>query len=146
MNKINVHKFLTNEEIEQLHTKADYLKADLTFFEMYLERNKMSNFCFEVVPVPSNRIGKLMKRLYTESYTYMRNELHQMLCEVEIAKAIAWQLSGREESGYADDDIKNAYKYFREMHEIDLLEYIGDFIGCSSTTEAACKKLKEIVG
>ena len=145
MNKTDIYRFLSNEERENLYTQADKLKADLTFFEMYLARNKISNFSFEIIPVLSFQSGNLMKKLYMDSYTYLRDKFHEMLFEIEIVKKLAWQLSEQGEVKYSEPDIKDIYKYFKDLHEVDLVEYIGDFIGCSHTTEAACKKLKEVI-
>ena len=64
-----------------------------------------------------------------------------MLIEMLVAERFMSSIQKYESHYYASDSIKDIYNYFKNYHDIELKEYIPDFINCSGGCESAKKEL-----
>lgn len=146
MRENELRKFLNDDEMDKIYIEAHHLKEDIEFFTMYAKRNKKSKFNFDIIPDTVGSGSKLLKYLYHNCYIYFKDELSIMLTEISVVQKLADTLNrSLDVMHYDEEEMKEICAYFQKQYNINLPEYISDFIGCSYTCEKAEKELKLIL-
>ena len=131
MNKDELWTIIPRKEKDTFYEVVRDLKEDLEFFNLYIKRNKKSNFNFEI-SFSKGMNTKFLNYLYTKSYGYHLDELEKIYIEYLVATHFFSTLYEREdEVVYTDDLLKRIYNHFENLHEMNLEDYVSDFIGCS---------------
>lgn len=113
---------------DDYYEKLGLLQSDLEFFRMYMRREKKSEFSFDVKIIPyggRNAFDDIWE-------TFARN-----ISYLEDAFAIfvvlrAFVVDVKEDGDRLSFETKKNFAcYFKEMLELDITDYIGDFVGCS---------------
>lgn len=122
---------LSKRDMENFYSTVMELKEDLEFFELYIKRNKKSNFNFKI-SFTKGLADSFLTYLYTKSYYYKTSELEALYAEYLLVEHFFKTLSDEEdEIVYSEEDLKAIYNHFLYLHEIKLEDYVSSFIGCS---------------
>lgn len=140
-----LYKMLSNNEKENFYSEVRDLKEDLEFFNMYMRRNKKSNFSFKV-SFTRGLADSFLTYLYTKSYCYHNDDLEKLYSEYLVAKHFFMTLYEEEgEVVYTENDLKKIYNHFLFLHEIKLEDYVNSFIGCSRGCIGVMGKIQRLV-
>ena len=135
---------LSPEQRETIYKEARDLKEDIIYLSIMLERNKKSNFSFRISPF-SGMKTRFLPFLWNNMYKKDLEDFYVMLTDFHVAEMLF-------DSLYNDDncfvitrsDEETIVKHFLERREMDLSEYVGDFIGCSRGCSHVAGKIKKI--
>lgn len=131
LNKNILREKLSVTEKINLYEDVRNLREDLEFFNLYIKRNKKSKFNFNL-SFTNGLSTSFLTYLYTRSYGYHLEELESLYTEYLVASHFFKTLYDEEdEVVYSDEDLKNIYNHFLNLHEIKLEDYVSDFIYCS---------------
>ncbi len=118
------------------------LKSDVEFFNLYMQRNKKSDFMFKV---------QISHQGSNHAFNDIWNQYGQSMNYLEDAFAVFWVLKSIIESMYAGEEtftaeeIKDFAAYFELPLELHMTDYTGDFVGCSHGCSAVEAKLAKIL-
>ncbi len=138
--KNELWKFLSSEEKQKVFRESCELKEDYIYLQIMIDRNKTSSFAFELIPNKS----KLLQTLWNNYYKTSLDDLNVMLTEYMVAKKF---IEGMYNELLESPEIKSleakfeVFRYFQNIWELDLTNYVGDFIGCSMGCTETMKKL-----
>lgn len=146
LNKTELWDKLSNKDKETFNGIIRDLREDLTFFNLYIKRNKKSEFNFNI-SFSKGMCSNFLDDLYKKSYGCQISELESIYRDYLIVKHFFKTLEESEdEIVYTDMDLKEIYYHFLNLHEIDLKDYISDFIGCSRMCNKVSKNLNALTG
>lgn len=136
---------LSEKDKEDFYSIVRDLKEDLEFFELYIGRNKKSNFSFKI-SFTKGLADSFLTYLYTRSYGYKNSELEALYAEYLLVGHFFKTLYEEEnEVVYSDEDLKAIYNHFLYLHEIRLEDYVSSFIGCSRGCVDVVSKIYELI-
>ena len=108
-----------------------------------VERNKtVSNLKFNLVPVPVGGCGNLMEELWSGYYKYDVSDVRKMLTDHYVAKKLILSLND-DLPKFSSKEAIEIVDYFK-MWEINLADYVGDFIDCSYRCEEVATIINEL--
>lgn len=135
--------FLRSDEYSTLYEKANLLKEDIEFFTLFMKRNSCSGFSFGL-SIRKGMCVNLIDDLYSSYYRYNLDELSVMLTEYYVAKRLIENLGNGDGELFSRSTQKEIVKYFKKNHDIDLVDYVDDFIGCSMGCSIVQEKLSKL--
>lgn len=145
LNKNELWEKLSDEERKSFYNEVRELEEDLEFFNLYIKRNKKSKFDFNI-SFSKGLNTSFLTYLYTKSYGYKIRELETLYSEYLVACHFFKTLYEEEdEIVYSDEDLKDIYNHFLNLHELKLENYVTDFIGCSRGCTDVYSKILELV-
>lgn len=126
---------------DEYYEKLNNLKSDVEFFNLYMQRNRKSEFMFTVYVEHrgSYRAFNDIWSQYSKSIDYLENAFAVFW----VLKAIIKSMETGEEV-FTTEEIKNFIKYFEEYLALYIVDYVGDFVGCSHGYSAVAAKLEAI--
>lgn len=133
--------FLTDMEYEECIEEAMILEEDLTFFQIYIKRNKRSKAEFKVVfkygcnPDFFNLV---------DTGDYSAKKLQKTMAEYKILEKLVEQIAYESELYYYENQMISIYDYFEDEYEINLEKILDSFIGSSYLASKIVKKMEEI--
>ena len=138
-----------NQKGDNFYKTANDLQEDLTFLHLLVKRNRKSPFCFDVIPHKSCMDYHFWHDLFKKSWgghtelDYVR----KMLCDYYIAYNFFESIQGETVNSdvkWTFEVMQLAYEYFKNLHNIDLKDYVGSFVNCSHTCEEIIKAINEL--
>lgn len=149
MTEINTKQIAINEcgGAENYYKELNALISDVQFFEMYMKRETKSSFQFSVAIKQAgslNAFEDLRKNLgkYKTDDETLESVFDDFLCLKRLIKDL-----------YSDNDkqckltkteIETLVHYFERYRELDLTNYVSDFIGCSRGCIFVIDKIRKI--
>ena len=119
------------------------LKSDIDFFNMYIKRNKKSScFWFKVVPcyVGTYHAFDDIQKAYGIGDSY----LEDVYCVFILLKDIIYRIWD-ESFTYSDEVVADFNEYLHKELGLDILDYVADFVGCSTEITFVKNKITEIL-
>ena len=141
MDKDDVKRIVYNHLKDDYYIKLRALENDIDFFLMYMERNKKSDFRFDL-RISHNGSFKAFNDIW-KKYGYHKSEVETAFSEYILLKFIIEDIYNNT-SVYTDKEINNFFDYFEKYDETFIEDYIGDFVGCSSGCAGVSKKIEQI--
>ena len=141
MDKDDVKRIVYNHLKDDYYIKLRALENDIDFFLMYMERNKKSDFRFDL-RISHNGSFKAFNDIW-KKYGYHKSEVETTFSEYMLLKFIIEDIYNNT-SVYTDKEINNFFDYFEKYDETFIEDYIGDFVGCSSGCVGVSKKIEQI--
>lgn len=124
------------------YDELNCLKDDIEFFRAYLRRNKKSNFSFDV------RVFQLSSRKafddIWETYNYDIGYIEDVYAVFTVLKYIITNIS-ENKTIFTDEEIYEFDLYMKLNYGLDIIEYVGEFIGCSSEIMRVVERITNIV-
>lgn len=127
--------------VDQYYEELRLLKEDLQFFSLYISRNRKSSFYFRVVPFQLD--GMAFNDIY-RAYGFCELYIERVYATFTVMKESimdAYYESGK----YDDDTVRSFYMYLKNELDLDMLDYISGFIGCSSGSEETIAHICKIL-
>jgi len=141
-NTMLFREFFNTEEKDAIWKEASAMKEDLVFLAILLERTKKSSqFSYEIYPKVNRCCFRLLKKLWEEKYQYFRDEIQEMLFEWYTVKKFVLSLNEEGPRMPYEKEIA-LLQYFKDVYNLDVCDYVGDFIGCSHS----CTSVLRILG
>ena len=141
MDKDDVKRIVYNHLKDDYYIKLRALENDIDFFLMYMERNKKSDFRFDL-RISHNGSFKAFNDIW-KKYGYHKSEVETAFSEYILLKFIIEDIYNNT-SIYTDKEINDFFDYFEKYDETFIEDYIGDFVGCSSGCVGVSKKIEQI--
>ena len=129
--------FMTDEQKgEEFYKKANALSEDLLFLQLMVNRSSTSGFRFEITPKVNQMDFKFWHKLFHGSYAghIDAHGVRNMLSDYYLAKNMFAFLSGEtveSETKWTIETCRAVKTYFKSMHDLNIEDYTGCFIGCS---------------
>ena len=138
-------KYLSKEEKEKyIYSQMHLLREDLVFLKMLVNRNTKSIFGYDIIP---NRgmCRNFLRELYLQYYYCNNEESDILLTEYEVVKKMFYIIDNNEINDEEKTMIKEIYNYFSDHYEMNISNYVDDFIGCSRGCCCASSIVENIV-
>lgn len=135
--------YLSSEEMDNAQKMAIDLKEDITFFKLYMNRNKKSCFSFDVT-FSKGLCNKFLNDLWENNYKYSIEELNILCMEYIIVKKIMETLD-LDKKHYSKEEIITIYNYFLTTYNMKLEDYVTDFINCSISCSKILEELRNLL-
>ena len=125
--------------------KYDALKSDVEFFRMYMERNKQSEFRFDLRISCGNSykafddIWKKHGLPYVDSSGY----LEDVFAEFTLLEMIITDIY-KGTNIFTDAEIKHFIDYFEQDDDTYVKDYVSDFVDCYYDCLEVLQKLENI--
>jgi len=144
LTQYELSKLLPLSEQTTLHEEARDLCEDLMFFKLYMNRNKKSNFEFNV-SISKGMANKFLEKLWVSFYgrRAVEKEVLELVTAYKVVKLLMVLLNNETNNMLSNVQIKSVVDHFAYC-EIKLSDYVGDFVGCSQACTSVIKKLKAI--
>lgn len=118
------------------------LKSDMEFFNMYIQRNKQSNFSFILIPTQFSYY-KPFKDVY-EAFALGEGYLEEVYFIYTVLKSIILDVYN-ETNKISNDVIKEFNLFMKHDLELDMCDYVSGFVGCSHGTQGTLKRIYDIL-
>lgn len=116
------------KSIDKYYKELNMLKSDVEFFNLFMRREKKSKFEF-TVKVGCGSSNKAFEGLW-KRYGFSSSYLENVYVEFELIKMLINQIY--DETGPLEEDkIPDLIYYFEQYDDLNVEDYVGDFIGCS---------------
>lgn len=116
------------KSIDKYYEELNMLKSDVEFFNLFMRRDKKSKFKF-TVKVGCGSSNKTFEGLW-KRYGFSSSYLENVYVEFELIKMLINQIY--DETGPLEEDkISDLIYYFEQYDDLNVEDYVGDFIGCS---------------
>lgn len=118
------------------------LKEDISFFTMYMQRNKKSHFTFNLWV---SQLGSYwaFDKLW-RSCGYGESYIEDVYAIFEVLKRMIVSIyEGMDK--FTDAEIKDFNDWLRYDYEYDLRDFVTDFVNCSIGVSETISKIKTIV-
>ena len=116
------------KSIDKYYEELNMLKSDVEFFNLFMRREKKSKFEF-TVKVGCGSSNKAFEGLW-KRYGFSSSYLENVYVEFELIKMLINQIY--DETGPLEEDkISDLIYYFEQYDDLNVEDYVGDFIGCS---------------
>lgn len=139
-----VEKFLTEDEKDDAMVEARTLQDDIEFFMLYMKREKKSRFNFSL-QFSRGLTNSFFRDLWYRYYYMFKDDLYGMLKEYYAVYHAMHDLDDSTNE-YSDSDILELCNWFQNEYSMELVDYVGDFIGGSIGVTATKEKLMKIAG
>ncbi len=126
---------------DEYYEKFYSLKSDVEFFNLYMQRNRKSEFMFKV-HVELQGSYRAFDDIWSQ-YSQSMNYLENAFAVFWLLKAIIEDIDAGKET-YTVEEIRDFIEYFEEYLALNITDYVGDFIGCSHSGAAVAAKLEKI--
>lgn len=118
------------------------LKDDIDFFSAYIRRNRKSNFVFYLIPCQQSTY-RAFKDIY-EAFSLYSSCIDDAYSVYTVMKAIiidAYEQTMKFNSG----QIREFAEYLNHDFELNILDYIECFVGCSHGVSETKKMLYDMI-
>lgn len=129
------------EDREEYFKELEALKEDISFFNMYMKRNKKSNANF-AVRIFYNCAFKVFDDIW-KKYSYYTSDMEMVFSEFIVLKAIIQDIY-EDTNRFTKNTKKEFIDYFEQYGETMVKDYVSDFIGCSRGCMAVLDKIQQI--
>lgn len=129
------------EDREEYFKELEALKEDISFFDMYMKRNKKSNANF-AVRIFYNCTSKVFDDIW-KKYSYYKSDIEIVFSEFIVLKAIIQDID-EDTNSFTKNTKKEFIDYFEQYGETMVKDYVSDFIGCSRGCTAVLEKIEQI--
>lgn len=127
---------------DEYYTEFHKLEEDMDFFNLYLQRNKKCDtFHYKIIPCENFVAFSAFIDIYKQ---YGYGYLEEVYTIFKALKLIVLDVYN-ETNKFTTDEIRNFVDYFKKELELDVVDYVYCFIGCSHRTAATVAKLQEII-
>ena len=141
MDKKQVKQIVYNHLKDDYYKKLRALESDIDFFLLYMERNKKSDFRFDL-RISHNASFQAFNDIW-KKYGYHKDEVETVYSEYMLLRFIINDIYD-ETNTFTNEEIKTFCDYFEQYNETLVNDYIGDFVGCSRGCNEVEKKLNHI--
>ena len=143
--KLGLWNLLTSEEKDNIVEETKKLRSDCVFLkEMVIRMKTVSSFTFDLAPREVNGSSKLLKRLWFDYYHCNIEDVRTMIVDHYVAKELIKALHAEWYYRFNPECAKEIITYFDTHWDINLADYVGDFINCSHGCEKIAAKIEEI--
>ena len=129
------------EDREEYFKELEALKEDISFFDMYMKRNKKSNANF-AVRIFYNCAYKVFDDIW-KKYSYYKSDIEIVFSEFIVLKAIIQDID-EDTNRFTKNTKKEFIDYFEQYGETMVKDYVSEFIGCSRGCMAVLEKVEQI--
>lgn len=129
------------EDREEYFKELEALKEDISFFNMYMKRNKKSNANF-AVRIFYNCVFKAFDDIW-KKYSYYTSDMEMVFSEFIVLKAIIQDIY-EDTNRFTKNTKKEFIDYFEQYGETMVEDYVSEFIGCSRGCTAVLDKIQQI--
>ena len=126
---------------EEYFKELEALKEDISFFDMYMKRNKKSKAKF-AVRISYNCAFRTFDDIW-KKYSYNKSDIEMVFSEFIVLKAIIQDISA-DTNSFTKNTKKEFIDYFEQYGETMVKDYVSDFIGCSRGCTAVLGKIQQI--
>ena len=126
---------------EEYFKELEALKEDISFFDMYMKRNKKSNANF-AVRISYNCAFRTFDDIW-KKYSYHKSDMEMVLSEFIVLKAIIQDIY-EDTNRFTKNTKKEFIDYFEQYGETMVEDYVSEFIGCSRGCTAVLGKIQQI--
>lgn len=126
---------------EEYFKELEALKEDISFFKLYMKRNKKSNANF-AVRIFYNCAFKAFDDIW-KKYSYRTSDMEMVFSEFIVLKAIIQDIY-EDTNSFTKNTKKEFIDYFEQYGETMVKDYVSDFIGCSRGCTAVLEKIEQI--
>jgi len=146
MRENKLKKYLTQDEKEEMYSQMHLFREDMVFLKVLIKRSKSSMFDFDIIP-RTNMCTKFIRDLFMQYYYFgnMDDGADIFITEFEVVKKMFHIIDNEEINDDVIEMVKEVYTYFKSNFEIDIIKYIGDFIGCSLGCTGVNRIISKIV-
>ena len=145
MLKIDQIKALAQQILGTENYYKDFhaLEEDVTFFTMYVNRNRKSKFRFAIKIMYENSYNafELLYKRYANNIRYLENTFAEYTVLQYLIESIYEDINQ-----LTPQQKKEIIHYFEQYDDFKIDDVIGDFIGCSrgcASTHAKIEKLRK---
>ena len=129
------------EDREEYFKELEALKEDISFFDMYMKRNKKSNADF-VVRISYKGAFKAFDDIW-KKYAYDKSDMAMVFSEFIVLKAIIQDIYA-DTNSFTKNTKKEFIDYFEQYGETMVKDYVSEFICCSRGCTAVLEKIEQI--
>lgn len=130
------------ESGNEYYKEFQALEEDMDFFNLYLHRNKKCDtFHYKIIPCENFVAFSAFIDIYKQ---YGYGYLEETYTIFKALKLIVLDVYN-ETNKFTADEIRNFVDYFKKELELDVVDYVYCFIGCSRGTAGTVSKLQEII-
>ena len=129
------------EDREEYFKELEALKEDISFFDMYMKRNKKSNANF-AVRIFYNCAYKVFDDIW-KKYSYYKSDIEIVFSEFIVLKAIIQDID-EDTNRFTKNTKKEFIDYFEQYGETMVKDYVSEFIACSRGCMAVLEKVEQI--
>ena len=126
---------------EEYFKELEALKEDISFFDMYMKRNKKSKAKF-VVRISYNCAFRTFDDIW-KKYGYNKSNIEMVFSEFIVLKAIIQDIY-EDTNRFTKNTKKEFIDYFEQYGDTMVKDYVSDFIGCSRGCTAVLEKIEQI--
>lgn len=138
----DVRHIAIREKGDDYYEELRLLESDLDFFNMYIQRNKKSNFSFMLIPCQLSTYVAF-RDIYAV-YGYYRDRLEETFATYTVLKEIILDVYN-ETNRFDMSTIKQFVEYMRDELNLDLFNYVQYFVGCSHGVSGTIDKIWSII-
>lgn len=131
------------EDREEYFKELEALKEDISFFNLYMKRNKKSNANF-AVRIFYNCAFKVFDDIW-KKYSYHTSDvvMEMVFSEFIVLKAIIQDIY-EDANCFTKKAKKEFIDYFEQYGETMVEDYVSEFIGCSRGYVSVLGKIQQI--
>lgn len=129
------------EDREEYFKELEALKEDISFFDMYMKRNKKSNADF-AVRISYKGAFKAFDDIW-KKYAYATSDMEMVFSEFIVLKAIIQDIY-EDTNRFTKNTKKEFIDYFEQYGDTMVKDYVSEFIGCSRGCTAVLGKIQQI--
>lgn len=131
------------EDREEYFKELEALKEDISFFNLYMKRNKKSNAKF-AVRIFYNCAFKTFDDIW-KKYSYHTSDavMEMVFSEFIVLKAIIQDIY-EDTNRFTKNTKKEFIDYFEQYGETMVKDYVSEFIGCGRGCMAVLEKIQQI--
>ena len=141
MDKNDVKRIVYGLLKEDYYKKLRALESDINFFSMYMERNKKSDFRFDL-RISHEGSFKAFDVIWRK-YGYHKDEIETAFSEYMLLRLIICDVYD-ETNIFTADEILTFIMYFERYEDTLVNDYVGDFIGCSHACHSVMDKINKM--
>lgn len=136
------HIAISIKGVDDFYKESKLLKEDMAFFKMYTDRNKKSDFRFVLIPCQQGAY-KAFRDIF-EAYSLSDTFLEDAFAVYTVMKDIILDVYDQNMK-YTSGEIREFALYLKSDFNLNLEDYVGDFVGCSHGIVFTNKLLYEII-
>lgn len=126
---------------EEYFKELEALKEDISFFDMYMKRNKKSKAKF-AVRISYNCAFRTFDDIW-KKYSYNKSDIEMVFSEFIVLEAIIQDIY-EDTNSFTKNTKKEFIDYFEQYGETMVKDYVSDFIGCSRACTDVLGKIQQI--
>ena len=141
MEKKDVKRIVYNLMKEDYYKKLRELESDITFFSLYMERNKKSDFRFDL-RISHQGSFKAFDAIWRK-YGYHKDEIETVFSEYMLLRLIISDIYD-ETKIFKQNEIIEFIEYFEKYEDTFVTNFVDDFIGCSHGCHSVIEKINKM--